>query len=113
VVDALKTIQNIYSIFYTGVYQLPLQHYQGQLQGIPVAIKRCFIESSPERLSDFETEIKFIPKLQHRNIVKLQGYCIEGRERILVYEYMRNQSLDKFIFGMFSVTSFVYFQMNV
>ncbi|TVT98212.1 hypothetical protein EJB05_56491, partial [Eragrostis curvula] len=73
--------------------------YKGQLQGLPVAIKRCFIESSPERLSDFENEIKYIPKLQHRNIVKLQGYCIQGKERILVYEYMRNKSLDKFIFG--------------
>ncbi|KAM0886849.1 hypothetical protein ACQ4PT_029458 [Festuca glaucescens] len=73
--------------------------YKGRLQGLPVAIKRCFIESSPERLSDFENEIKFIPRLQHRNIVKLQGYCIQGKERILVYEYMRNKSLDKFIFG--------------
>ncbi|KAM0840522.1 hypothetical protein ACQ4PT_059607 [Festuca glaucescens] len=75
------------------------QTQQGRLQGLPVAIKRCFIESSPERLSDFENEIKFIPRLQHRNIVKLQGYCIQGKERILVYEYMRNKSLDKFIFG--------------
>ncbi|CAN6284362.1 unnamed protein product [Urochloa humidicola] len=73
--------------------------YKGRLQGLPVAIKRCFVESNPERLSDFENEIKFIPKLQHRNIVKLQGYCIEGKERILVYEYMSNKSLDKFIFG--------------
>uniref|UniRef100_A0ACD5TZ26 Uncharacterized protein n=1 Tax=Avena sativa TaxID=4498 RepID=A0ACD5TZ26_AVESA len=73
--------------------------YKGQLHGLPVAIKRCFVESSPERLSDFDNEIKFIPRLQHRNIVKLQGYCIHGKERILVYEYMQNKSLDKFIFG--------------
>ncbi|KAK1698238.1 hypothetical protein QYE76_014935 [Lolium multiflorum] len=73
--------------------------YKGQLHGLQVAIKRCFVESSPERLSDFENEIKFIPKLQHRNIVKLQGYCIHRKERILVYEYMMNKSLDKFIFG--------------
>ncbi|CAN6319620.1 unnamed protein product [Urochloa humidicola] len=73
--------------------------YKGRLHGLPVAIKRCFVESNPERLSDFENEIKFIPKLQHRNIVKLQGYCIKGKERILVYEYMTNKSLDRFIFG--------------
>nr|XP_025882213.1 putative receptor-like protein kinase At4g00960 [Oryza sativa Japonica Group] len=73
--------------------------YKGQLNGLPVAVKRCFVESSPERLSDFENEIKFIPRLQHRNIVTLKGYCIEGKERILVYEYMQNKSLDKFIFG--------------
>ncbi|BAH93568.1 Os06g0541600 [Oryza sativa Japonica Group] len=73
--------------------------FSGQLNGLPVAVKRCFVESSPERLSDFENEIKFIPRLQHRNIVTLKGYCIEGKERILVYEYMQNKSLDKFIFG--------------
>ncbi|KAL6598254.1 hypothetical protein ACP70R_046419 [Stipagrostis hirtigluma subsp. patula] len=43
--------------------------YKAQVQGLPAAIKRCFIESSPERLSDFENEIKFIPKLQHINIL--------------------------------------------
>uniref|UniRef100_A0ACD5W473 Uncharacterized protein n=1 Tax=Avena sativa TaxID=4498 RepID=A0ACD5W473_AVESA len=73
--------------------------YMGRVHGNPVAIKRCFVESSPVRLSDFENEIKFIPRLQHRNIVKLQGYCIQGKERILVYEYMQKKSLGKFIFG--------------
>ncbi|KAL6878499.1 hypothetical protein ACP4OV_012669 [Aristida adscensionis] len=69
-----------------------------RLQGFVVAAKRC-LESNPERSSDFANEIKFIPKLRHRNIVKLLGYCIQRNERILVYGYMENKSLDKFIFG--------------
>nr|KYP76021.1 Cysteine-rich receptor-like protein kinase 10 [Cajanus cajan] len=48
---------------------------------------------------DFEGEVKLISNVHHRNLVRLLGCCIKGRERILVYEYMANSSLDKFIFG--------------
>ncbi|XP_062153772.1 G-type lectin S-receptor-like serine/threonine-protein kinase At4g03230 [Alnus glutinosa] len=39
-----------------------------------------------------------ISKLQHKNIVKLRGYCIKGEERIILYEYMQCKGLDSFIF---------------
>lgn len=52
---------------------------------------------------EFQNEICFLGKLQHINVVKLLGYCIQGTERILVYEYMLNRSVDTFIFGMCSV----------
>jgi hypothetical protein len=40
-------------------------------------------------------------KLQHMNIVRFRGYCIKGKERIAVYKYMPNKSLESFIFGWF------------
>ncbi|CAN6355914.1 unnamed protein product [Urochloa humidicola] len=78
--------------------------YKGQLHGGPmVAIKRCFSSGSSsdqKHLSrQFEAEIRVLMKLRHRNIVNLLGYCIEQGERILVYEYIPNGGLGKFIFG--------------
>ena len=52
---------------------------------------------------DFLGEVKALSLLKHPNLVKFNGYCADGDQRILVYEYMPGGSLDDCLFGIFSI----------
>ncbi|XP_057463255.1 cysteine-rich receptor-like protein kinase 25 isoform X1 [Actinidia eriantha] len=73
--------------------------FKGQLStGQVIAVKRNS-ENSKQGLRELKNEVILFSKLQHRNLVKLLGGCIQGEETMLIYEYMPNGSLNSFIFG--------------
>ncbi|CAJ1975817.1 unnamed protein product [Sphenostylis stenocarpa] len=74
--------------------------YQGKLaDGKMVAVKQLSLNKSQQGEKEFLVEVTTITSIQHKNLVRLLGCCIDGPQRILVYEYMKNRSLDLFIHG--------------
>ncbi|XP_043700450.1 probable LRR receptor-like serine/threonine-protein kinase At1g56140 [Telopea speciosissima] len=77
--------------------------YKGTLpDGRVVAVKQLSVASHQGK-SQFIAEIATISAVQHRNLVKLYGCCLEGDKRLLVYEYHENKSLDQALFGKSSL----------
>ncbi|KAG9137577.1 hypothetical protein Leryth_019774 [Lithospermum erythrorhizon] len=73
--------------------------YKGTLMnGDVVAVKKLSISSTAAK-AEFDSEVRLISNVHHRNLIRLLGFSSNGGELLLVYEYMRNGSLDRFLFG--------------
>jgi serine/threonine protein kinase len=70
---------------------------KGHCQNIQVSIKR-FLHDSKQGLREFVSEISSIGRLRHRNLVQLLGWCRRKSDLLLVYDFMANGSLDKYLF---------------
>ncbi|EEF43181.1 conserved hypothetical protein [Ricinus communis] len=73
--------------------------YQGHLMnGTPVAVKKL-LNNPGQADIDFRVEVEAIGHVRHKNLVRLLGYCIEGTQRMLVYEYVNNGNLEQWLHG--------------
>lgn len=72
-----------------------------------IAVKTLSLDKSQQGEKEFLAEVRMITSIQHKNLVRLLGCCTDGPQRILVYEYMKNRSLDLIIYG--TVVSLLYF----
>ena len=81
---------------------------QGVLRdGTPVAIK-CLSAESKQGTDEFVTEIRMISTIKHPTLVELVGCCVEENNRILVYEYMENNSISSALLGKYEVIEISY-----
>ena len=73
---------------------------QGTLpNGQEIAVNRLS-KSSGQGAEQFKNEVVVVAQLQHRNLARLLGFCLQGEEKILVYEFVPNKSLDYILYGM-------------
>uniref|UniRef100_A0A0E0P6X5 non-specific serine/threonine protein kinase n=1 Tax=Oryza rufipogon TaxID=4529 RepID=A0A0E0P6X5_ORYRU len=87
--------------------------YKGKLHDKRVIAVKQLSQSSHQGASEFVTEVATISAVQHRNLVRLHGCCIDSKTPLLVYEYLENGSLDQAIFGIASGLTYLHEESSV
>ncbi|KAM3293027.1 hypothetical protein ACQJBY_036555 [Aegilops geniculata] len=76
--------------------------YRGRLSnGTPVAVKKI-LNNLGQAEREFRVEVEAIGNVRHKNLVRLLGYCVEGTQRMLVYEFVNNGNLESWLHGELS-----------
>ena len=104
---AIYPLYYLFSLIKSATYFLCLKLFslQGVLSdGTQIAVKQLSAKSKQGN-REFVNEIGMISALQHPNLVRLYGCCIEGKQLLLVYEYMENNSPAHVLFGRPLITS--------
>ncbi|KAF5729355.1 hypothetical protein HS088_TW21G01520 [Tripterygium wilfordii] len=78
--------------------------YRGELNGLKIAVKQ-HKNASLQGEKEFKSEVQFLSKARHENLVMLLGSCSDGNSRLLVYEYICNGSLDQHLSSKSKTTS--------
>ncbi|KAE8714258.1 putative receptor-like protein kinase [Hibiscus syriacus] len=87
--------------------------YRGNLiNGTPVAVKKL-LNNTGQADKDFRVEVEAIGHVRHKNLVRLLGYCIEGTQRLLVYEYVNNGNLEQWLRGDMSHKGYLTWEARI
>lgn len=86
---------------------------QGRLKGGKLAAIKVLSAESRQGVKEFLTEINVISEIQHENLVKLYGCCVERNNRILVYNYLENNSLSRTLLGKSIFQNCVYITSRI
>ncbi|RLN07346.1 putative serine/threonine-protein kinase isoform X1 [Panicum miliaceum] len=73
--------------------------YKGQLKNGTIIAVKVLSSESRQGVREFQNELVSISDISHDNLVKLYGYCVEGDQRILVYNHIENNSLAQTLLG--------------
>ncbi|KAJ7300051.1 hypothetical protein O6H91_05G084000 [Diphasiastrum complanatum] len=87
--------------------------YWGQLwDGSQIAVKRLKVWSTKAEM-EFAVEVEILGRVRHKNLLSLRGYCAEGQERLIVYDYMPNLSLLSHLHGQFAGDSNLHWERRM
>ncbi|KAL8159116.1 hypothetical protein V2J09_000653 [Rumex salicifolius] len=87
--------------------------YRGSLiNGAPVAVKRI-LNNLGQAEKEFRVEVEAIGHVRHKNLVRLLGYCVEGTQRMLVYEYVNNGNLEQWLHGAMSQHGYLTWEARI